>query len=153
MTTISEALRQGKQHLPRIDIEILLCFVLKKNKIFLFSHPEYILSQQETLLFNEVFSTRLQGKPIAYITNTKEFWSLPFTVNEHTLIPRSETESLVDRVLFHIQDLQSPRILELGTGCGAIAIAIAHARPDCAIIAIDISKDALKVAEYNWFSR
>lgn len=149
MTTIIEALSQGKQNLPRIDIEILLCFVLKKDKSFLFSHPEYMLSQQETLFFNEVFSKRLQDTPIAYITNTKEFWSLPFTVNQHTLIPRSETEGLVERVLFHIKDLQSPRILELGTGCGAIAIAIAHERPDCAIIAIDISKDALKVAEYN----
>lgn len=149
MITINEVINKSKNNLPRIEVEILLSFVLKKNKTFLFSHPEYLLSEQENSLFDIVFAQRLQGKPIAYITNIKEFWSLPFTVNEHTLIPREETEGLVERTLFHIRNIKNPKILELGTGCGAISIAIAHERPDCEIIAVDCNKETLLIAQDN----
>ncbi|OGV28287.1 MAG: protein-(glutamine-N5) methyltransferase, release factor-specific [Legionellales bacterium RIFCSPHIGHO2_12_FULL_37_14] len=147
MSTIHEILRQGI--ISNLDSEVLLCFILKKPKSYLFSHPEYCLLPDELELYNKMLKQRRQGKPIAYITNTKEFWSLPFKVNRNTLIPRPETEILVERALLHIKDLKAPKILDLGTGCGAIAIAIAYERPDSAITAIDISKAALKVAQYN----
>jgi release factor glutamine methyltransferase len=133
----------------RIDSEVLLMHVLNKNRTFLFTHPEQLLSDAEFEQFNQLLHQRAQGEPIAYLIQHREFWSLPLKVTKHTLIPRPETECLVERALYHLRDIPSAQILDLGTGTGAVALAIAHERPDCHITAVDVSLEALDVARYN----
>jgi release factor glutamine methyltransferase len=153
--TVSQALKIGTQTLlpvsdsARIDSEILLGFILKKPRTFLFTYPEYLLSPAEEAQFIACIHERMHGKPIAYLIQEREFWSLKLKVSADTLIPRPETELLVERALFHIQDIPHARILDLGTGSGAVALAIAHERPDCQIIATDISPEALTMARLN----
>ncbi|MCX7115469.1 MAG: peptide chain release factor N(5)-glutamine methyltransferase [Gammaproteobacteria bacterium] len=155
MTTIRDSLRQALTQLrphsdsAQLDAEILLCLAIKKLRLFLFSHPEYILSETQSQQFQALIQQRLQGIPIAYLTGQREFWSLSLQVSPHTLIPRPETELLVERVLSHLHGVTQPRILELGTGSGAIALAIATERSDCQLTAIDISQKAIEMAKQN----
>lgn len=134
---------------PRLDAELLLQHSLKRSRTYLFTYPEKILSHSEKLCFNELLSKRLTGLPIAYITGEKEFWSLKLEVSKDTLIPRADTEILVEAALNKLKNLQNPIIIELGTGSGAIAIALAKERPDATIYACDISKKALLIAQKN----
>lgn len=155
MTSIHEILRKSPGELkqasdtPRVDVEVLLAFVLKKTRTFLFSHPEYLLSPAEQNHFQDLLTERKKGMPIAYLIQQQAFWSLPFKVSPHTLIPRPETELLVERALYHIQDIPHAQVLDLGTGCGEIACAILHERPDCFVTAVDISEEALAIARFN----
>ena len=134
---------------PGLEAQLLVCFACRMERSGLFAHPDVELSSTEETTFETCFSSRLQGKPLAYITGHKEFWSLDFTVNEHVLIPRPETELLVEVALRLIPDLARLRILDLGTGCGAIAVAIAKERQHCRVVATDISEAALEVAKLN----
>lgn len=134
---------------PKLESQLLLCHSCNIEQTFLFAHPEKTLNEHQLDAFNSVLQRREEGEPLAYITGTKEFWSLGFTVNEHVLIPRPETELLVELTLKKIANIKSPRILDLGTGSGAIAISIATERPDCDIIATDNSFKALEVAQLN----
>ena len=134
---------------PKLDAQLLLCNSCKIEQTFLFAHPEKIISRHQFASFNSVLQRRIKGEPLAYIIGRKEFWSLAFTVNKHVLIPRPETELLVELTLKKIANIKSPRILDLGTGSGAIAITIATERPDCDITATDNSLAALDVAELN----
>ncbi|MCK4608764.1 MAG: peptide chain release factor N(5)-glutamine methyltransferase [Gammaproteobacteria bacterium] len=136
---------------PRLDNEILLAHVLKKSRGFLYSHPEYELTDRENETFQALIVRRLAGEPIAYITEHKEFWSLDFKVNSDTLIPRPETELLVELALERIptNSNNAIKVADLGTGSGAIALAIANTRSDIKITATDISAKALKVAQEN----
>ncbi|MBN9231327.1 MAG: peptide chain release factor N(5)-glutamine methyltransferase [Legionella sp.] len=145
MTTIKQAL--GLQ--PGLDAEILLAHVLQKNRAYLYAHPDLLLSTEQLDKYKNHLMQRLEGTPIAYITQKREFWSLNLKVNEHTLIPRHETELLVELALEKIPPESSIHILELGTGSGAIAVALAHERPQWTIDAVDISRDALMVAQEN----
>lgn len=133
----------------RIDSEVLLTHVLKKNRTFLFTYPENPLSDAEFELYNQFLQKRAQGEPIAYLIQYREFWSLPLKVTKHTLIPRPETEGLVERALYHLQNIPSAQVLDLGTGTGAVALAIAYERPDCHVTAVDVSNEALAVAREN----
>jgi release factor glutamine methyltransferase len=99
--------------------------------------------------FRLLLNKRMDHYPVAYLTGSKEFWSLELTVNQHTLIPRPETECLVETVLEYIPGAQRKEILDLGTGSGAIAIAIASERPACDVLAVDVSREALMVASGN----
>ncbi|MCY4420498.1 MAG: peptide chain release factor N(5)-glutamine methyltransferase [Gammaproteobacteria bacterium] len=134
---------------PRLDAQLLVCHACNIEQVRLFAHPETPLSCTEESLFRSCFSSRLQGKPLAYISGQKEFWSLDFSVNEDVLIPRPETELLVEIALQSIPEQKSLRILDLGTGSGAIAIAIAKERSQCSVVATDFSKPALEVAQRN----
>lgn len=134
---------------PRLDVELILQTVLNKDRVFLFTEPDYAISQQQLGNINKLLARRLTGEPMAYILGYQEFWSLPFKVSPATLIPRADTEILVEQSLKLIQNLTSPIIFELGTGSGAIAIALAKERPDSQIIASDLSTEALKIAEQN----
>jgi release factor glutamine methyltransferase len=124
---------------------VLLGFVLQRDREYLFTHPEHEITSRELRRYRRVESRRLKGMPTAYITGVKEFYALPFRVNRHTLIPRPETEILVDEVI-----RRGPQsVLDMGTGCGCIGVAVSHHLPHCAVTALDISGRALRIARIN----
>lgn len=155
MISISTALNDASQKLntvncdARLEAEILLCHLLHKNRAYLFAYPEQLLSAIQLESYQHLITQRVQGIPIAYLTGTREFWSLTLKVNQHTLIPRHETERLVELALELIPNYSSTRILDLGTGSGAIALALAKERPEWEITACDASLEALEVAKEN----
>ena len=151
---IADALKHARQQLQssetaQLDAEILLCKVLNCERSHLYAYPEKELTNDNIESFNHYIALRIEGQPIAHITEQKEFWSLLFQVNEHTLIPRPETEILVETALNYIPENTQSNVLDLGTGSGAIAIAIASERPLATITATDKSKHALSVAKNN----
>lgn len=129
--------------------EILLEFVLKKDRAYLYTYPEKILTQQEYDLFQALIARRAQGEPIAYLIGKKEFYSLSFKVTKDTLIPRPETETVVEQVLRLFPDNRPCQVLELATGSGTLAVTLAKLRPNWHILATDISEPALQVARDN----
>ncbi|MGD0465510.1 MAG: peptide chain release factor N(5)-glutamine methyltransferase [Gammaproteobacteria bacterium] len=133
----------------RQELEILLCHVLQVERYFLKAHPEKLLSNYQIKKFYKLVTRRLQHEPIAYITGTKHFWDLNLLVNRNVLIPRSETEILVEQALAKLSTNSSAKILELGTGSGAVALSIAKHRPNTTVYATDLSTSALKLAKRN----
>lgn len=148
---IEHALQILNQRDPdsRLEAELLLGHLLQKNRAYLFAYPEQVLSPDQWAQYQQLITQRSQGMPIAYLTGSREFWSLNLKVNQHTLIPRHETERLVELALELIPDTLDTRILDLGTGSGAIALAIGKERPDWKITACDYSEEALSVAKEN----
>jgi release factor glutamine methyltransferase len=138
---------------PRLEAEILLCDVLSVERPWLYSHSDYQLTTEDLTAYMSSMQRRISGEPLAYVREKKEFWSLEFKVTPATLIPRPETELLVETALQIIDDRFSHErrinLLELGTGSGAIAIALAHERPNTHVVATDISYEALHVAYEN----
>ncbi len=130
------------------DIIPLLCFVLDKNTSYLFTHSNTILSAEQLTKLNALILKRKQGVPFAYLVGFKDFYHLRFKVNQHTLIPRPETETLIDISLDLIKNT-SKKILDLGTGSGIIAITLKSKLPQCNVTATDLSKEALKIAKQN----
>ena len=136
----------------RLDIELLLCHILQKNRTYLFTWPDKMLSPEQVEQFLQFFNRRKNGEPIAHILGQREFWSLPLSVNNSTLIPRPDTELLVESVLeLFAEDTpkQQRCCLDLGTGTGAIALAIASEKPDWQLMGVDKSLDAIALAEKN----
>ena len=132
----------------KLDTEILICFVLNKPRSFLLTWPEHKLTERQTEQFSALIQRRVQGEPIAYIVQMREFWSLSLQVSPATLIPRPDTEILVEQVLSHHQGVELS-CLDLGTGTGAIALALASERPKWQIEAVDYSHDAVALAKRN----
>jgi release factor glutamine methyltransferase len=133
----------------RLDTEILLARAIDMPRSYLFAHPEDTIDDATVERLEKTVQLRLSGEPMAYITGIKEFWSLELMVSPATLVPRPETEILVDRALREIPLDVDWRILDLGTGSGAIALAIASDRQLCDVTAVDISAEALAVAQQN----
>jgi len=133
----------------RLEAEILLAACLDRQRSHLFAWPEQQVEPWQQERFATLISRRASGEPIAYLLGQREFWSLPLTVTPQTLIPRPETETLVTLALKKIPQDGAPRIVDLGTGTGAIALAIARERPRSEVIATDISPAALSVAKGN----
>jgi release factor glutamine methyltransferase len=134
---------------PRLDAELLLSFVLNCERSFLYTHPEATMTEQQYRNYKMLLGRRTRGEPLAYITGVKEFWSLPLEVTPQVLIPRPETELLVELALAEIPNDEDYVIADLGTGSGAVALAIARERPNSKVVATDISKPALAVAADN----
>ena len=134
---------------PRLDAEILLCRSIDMPRSYLFAHPEDELDDLTAARFGAAVERRRSGEPMAYIMGTKEFWSLELLVSPATLVPRPETELLVDLALREIPRTAEWQVLDLGTGSGAIAIAIARERKMCQVTAVDVSEAALAVAREN----
>ncbi len=134
---------------PRLDAEVLLAFSLNKNRTWLATWPDKTLNTTEQSIFYALLDRRLEGEPIAHITGSREFWSLDLTVNKDTLIPRPETELMVEKILQLYPAHSQIQLLDLGTGSGAIALAIASERPDWKITATDKSTGALDIAKQN----
>ncbi|MGC2047716.1 MAG: peptide chain release factor N(5)-glutamine methyltransferase [Gallionella sp.] len=133
----------------RIEVQYLLQAVLQVDRAYLLSHPERSLDADQHERYMALLERRLHGEPIAYLLASREFYGLNFKVTPATLIPRPETELLVDLALQHIPLHSGFRLLDLGTGSGAIALSIARARPNAEVMAVDASPSALEVAREN----
>lgn len=153
--TVSEALRQAAVELaaasptPRLDAEVLLMHVCGFARSGLMTRRGHTLSAQQQELLGQLLARRLRGEPIAYLTGRREFWSMTLEVTPATLIPRPETELLVEKALARIPPEAAWTVADVGTGGGAVALAIAHERPRCRVLAGDASAAALEVARRN----
>ncbi len=153
--SIQSLLKQASDKLEQIsdsayfDAELLLAHSLGKNRTYLHTWPEKKLSLSEKNTFHSLIEKRLTDYPVAYLLGSKPFWTMDLIVTPDVLIPRPETELLVETALDKIQNMKSPRILDLGTGSGAIALAIASERSDALVTAVDCSAKALAVAKLN----
>ncbi|MCH7821524.1 MAG: peptide chain release factor N(5)-glutamine methyltransferase [Proteobacteria bacterium] len=133
----------------RLDAELLVARSINMPRSYLFAHPEDKLDESAQQRLEHILERRLRGEPMAYITGFKEFWSLELVVSPATLVPRPETEILVSLALQAIPRQAEWQVLDLGTGCGAIAVVIASERRNCEITAVDSSVDAIAVARQN----
>jgi release factor glutamine methyltransferase len=134
---------------PRRDAELILAHVLGCDRAALLTHPERVLLPAETNQFENLLTRRQASEPVQYLTGAQEFFGLLFEVSPDVLIPRPETEHLVEAVLERFDRDANPRIVDVGTGSGAIAVAIAHALPRSQVTALDLSPSALEVARRN----
>jgi release factor glutamine methyltransferase len=134
---------------PRRDAEVLLAHVLGCDQAALLTHPERLLSAAESDQLESFLKRRQTSEPMQYITGVQEFFGLLFEVTPDVLIPRPETEHLVEAALEHVDREANARILDVGTGSGAIAVALVHARPQSHVTAVDLSSAAIDVARRN----
>lgn len=149
MTTIAQALTAARAHIPASEARLLLTEATGKGAAWLIAHDGEELPADVQQRFEDWVKRRADGEPVAYLIGWREFYGHRFAVGPGVLIPRPETELLVEKGLETIEHLQQPRILDLGTGSGCIAISLALARPDAAVTAIDASMAALGTAEAN----
>lgn len=154
--TIRSALQQAVASLrgltddPHLEATTLLANVIEQPRSYLFAHDDEALPRKAARQFSKIIKRRCKGEPYAYVVGEKEFWSLELEVSDKVLIPRPDTECLVEAALKHIPPELPVRIADLGTGSGAIAAAIAHERPRVQLMATDISAAALAVAKNNF---
>ena len=146
-SAIEDLLRESG--LPRYEAEVLLRSALACERIYLIAHAEDTVEPSNARIAQDWFARRRAGEPISYITGWREFYGLALRVTPDVLIPRSETEQLVDIALERVPLGSPARVLELGTGSGAIAVALATSRPEWRITATDVSEKALDVARCN----
>ena len=149
--TIQELLDLGRQQInsdsARLDCELLLAFCLQRNRSYLYAWPEKEIGADTVAQFQSLLTRRHNGEPIAYLLGEKEFWSLTLSVDNSTLIPRPETERLVE-VALRLSDDRA-RVLDLGTGTGAIALALAKERPRWRVLGLDLNPRAVELAAHN----
>lgn len=153
MTTVSAVLQRSAELQPAsdsalLDTELLLCHCLNVDRTWLKTWPDHQLQDIEIAEFDQLFSRRLRGEPVAFIVGSQGFWSLDLCVSPHTLIPRPETELIVEQAL-QLALPAASQVLDLGTGTGAIALALATERPDWDIIGVDVQTQAVELAEHN----
>ena len=144
--TTVQALQAGLP-LDPLENRILLCHALGLTRVGLITNSERVLNVEEAAQLDALLARRLVGEPIAYIVGQREFFGLPFQVSPAVLIPRPDTELIVELVLERLAP--AARMLDMGTGSGAIAVAVAHTRPDASVTALDVSEEALAVARAN----
>jgi release factor glutamine methyltransferase len=132
-----------------MNAEVLLMFVLGADRAYLYAHPERELTPEEEARYHEMLAQRATGVPSQYITGHQEFWGLDFVVSPAVLIPRPETEHLVEAVLELARGLPHPKVVDVGTGSGCVALALAHELQTAEIYGVDLSEDALGVARAN----
>ncbi|MDD4091684.1 MAG: peptide chain release factor N(5)-glutamine methyltransferase [Smithellaceae bacterium] len=135
----------------RLDAEVLLAFLLRCDRLAFIKNPDDTLSKKQLADFDRLIARRAGGEPVAYLTGRKAFWSFVLKVNPSVLIPRPDTEVIVEEALSVVRQESwiRPRILDIGTGSGAIALALAREIPDASVTATDISKAVLKTAQKN----
>jgi release factor glutamine methyltransferase len=156
LTTITQILQESTEKLaqvsetPALDVQTLLAHILGKPRTWLLTHPEDLLSSQALSTFRKDINLLVEGIPLPHVLGRWEFYGLEFTVTPDTLIPRPETESLVEQALTWLSNKSNRRLgVDLGTGSGCIAVALAKHIRDLSIIAVDISAQALSVARSN----
>ena len=150
---LSQALHEAlSPRLTRLEAQLLMLHTLGRppcDRAWLLGHDDALLDASALSRFQACCRRRAEGEPVAYITGTKAFFGLDLVVDRRVLDPRADTETLVEWGLQAILGLQGPHILDLGTGSGAVALALAHTRPDAQVCAVDASTDALAVAQAN----
>ncbi len=144
-----KSLLSSKLKNSKIDAEILLCHVLRKDLKYLILNPDYILDNEKSALYKNLINRRKLNEPVAYILKRKEFWKNNFYVNKNVLIPRPDTEILIEETLKLVKEYQNKKILDIGTGSGCLIISILKELHNVKGVAIDVSKKALKVAKIN----
>jgi release factor glutamine methyltransferase len=154
--TIQDLLRWGKKYLQSankqqgaLDAELLLMHVLSLSRVQLLTCGKDVVEKKDEKQYQELIEKRVNGKPTQYLIHQQEFMSLPFYVDEHVLIPRSDTEILVETAIEFIQNEQAQLMIDIGTGSGCISVSLAHYCPHLSVIAVDISAEALAVARKN----
>lgn len=159
--TLKDVLKQGIQFLknanietPEVDAGVILCSVLNCDKTFLYAHDEYILNNVQQKKFLCLLESRAKGMPVQYITGHQEFMSLDFQVSCDVLIPRQDTEILVETLIEYSKEFNKKglEILDVGTGSGCIAVSLAHYIEGCRVVAVDVSEKALDTAVKNAFN-
>jgi release factor glutamine methyltransferase len=157
MSTIKEIKQKYHDKIDLLDLELIISRVINKPREFVLTHPELKLNRKQELGIRKYVGRRMKGEPLAYILGCKEFYGLNFKVNKNTLIPRPETELMVDEALLHIShNMEHITIIDVGTGSGCIIITLAKLFnnskfqiPNSKFLATDISKPALRVARQN----
>ena len=154
MLTIAQALARGIGALhasdsPRLDAQLLLARAVGRSKEWLIAHADEPISDAAQAAFDASCAERASGKPIAYIIGSAWFYGREFLVDPHVLIPRPETEHLIDEALEHLRAVPAPRVLDVGVGSGAIACTLAFEAANAVVDAVDLSPDALRVARSN----
>ena len=154
-STLESALRQGARSLighsssPQLDAEVLLSSALGVDRSALIARGSDLLDDRDLQVYRDLLEQRRGGTPVAYLTGRREFWSLPLKVTPAVLVPRPETEMLVEVALQHMPKSEERAVLDLGTGSGAVALAIASERPLARVVGVDVSPGALGVARDN----
>lgn len=133
----------------KLDVEILLAHVLSVNIPYFYTWPEKVLLDEDIERFAILLDQRMEGKPIAYILGYQAFWAFDLEVSDSTLIPRADTEILVETGLALIDSIEAPKVLDLGTGTGAVALALAYERKDAKVEAVDLIEGAVALAKRN----
>jgi release factor glutamine methyltransferase len=154
--SIEQIIRQFSQRLAvnsdtaTLDVELLLAHSLGKDRTYLFTWSDRLVTEKEALTFKALFSRRLEGEPIAYILERQAFWDLNLKTADHTLIPRADTETLIEWVLELADSLpDQARVIDLGTGTGAIALSLAHEFSHWDVQGVDLVPQAVELAQYN----
>jgi release factor glutamine methyltransferase len=149
LSSVAALLRQARDRIDPADAELLLAHALGRSRTWLLAHADDAIAPGDAARFEALVERRAAGEPVAYLTGSRGFWTLDLAVTPATLVPRPETELLVELALARIPADADARIADLGTGSGAIALAIAKERPRCRVVATDASGDALDVARGN----
>ncbi|MTI66361.1 MAG: peptide chain release factor N(5)-glutamine methyltransferase [Firmicutes bacterium] len=155
--TINELLNKGFNELkegdfsnPLLDVQLLLCFILNVDKVYIYTHRDELVNKENVDKFNELLNLRKEGYPLQYILKKQEFMGLDFFVDEGVLVPRPDTENLVERVIDLSKDLKGKiNIIDIGTGSGAISLSLAKFIKESFVYSIDINKRAIEVARKN----
>jgi release factor glutamine methyltransferase len=134
---------------PRMNAEVLLMFILGADRAYLYAHSERELTPEEAMRYEDALAQRATGMPSQYITGHQEFWGLDFVVSPAVLIPRPETEHLVEAVLELARGVEHPKLVDVGAGSGCVALALAHELPDAEVYAVELSAEALEIARAN----
>jgi len=150
MQTVAQALSQARTlGLDRLDAQLILAARLAQSRSWVIAHDDATLNAMQSAAIDEWFARRAAGEPLAYLLGQKEFHGLMLQVDANVLVPRSDTEVLVDWAAELLAGMTSPRVVDLGTGSGAIALAVKHACPSATVLATDTSPAALAVARAN----
>ncbi|GIW49151.1 MAG: hypothetical protein KatS3mg079_627 [Caloramator sp.] len=151
--TILEAIRYGIQNInsdtPQLDAEVLLSSVLKKDRLYLIIHRDDILDNEVLERYKEYVERRKKGEPVAYIINKKEFYGYEFYVEKGVLIPRPDTEILVEEVIKRSGEYENPVIVDVGCGSGAISVTLAKEIEESRVFALDLMDTPIKVTKIN----
>ena len=154
--TIEQIIRQSSQLLApvsesaKLDVELLLAKALGKDRTYLFTWSDKLVSSEDKSIFEVMFDRRIKGEPIAYILGQQEFWDLTLNTAQHTLIPRADTETLIEWGLELSEILpEQAKVIDLGTGTGAIALALAKENPSWQVQAVDLIPQAVELAKQN----
>lgn len=149
LTFAMDALSHAGVETPQLDAEVLMAHVIGVKRVYVITHPERELTEEEACRYRESVARRVKREPLAYITGEREFWALSFEVAFGVLVPRPETETLVEAALSTLRGRENPLIADIGAGSGIIAVSLAVELPDAVVYATDISPEVVEIAQRN----